>query len=211
LDGVPSDQITPVAYLVEQSASSVIPGHYHRTAQFQVFVKGDGMFGVKPVQGPCIHYAAAFTPYAPIRAGGERLQYFVFRLAFDPGAQWMPECKEQLRTIPRNPRAEFGALDLASPEDSGFVGKPEVSEVIPLDANGLGAWLHRLRPGREGRGSTPAAGRGQFWLVLDGDCIMEGELATAGSIRFVSAEDPAVTLRAGVSGATIVGVQFARR
>ena len=43
--GLPS----PLVYLVEQPPRSVLPTHFHRQNQFQVFVGGGGMFGPRPI------------------------------------------------------------------------------------------------------------------------------------------------------------------
>lgn len=202
--------VTPVAYMVEQCAHSTIPGHYHRTDQFQIFVQGDGAFGTKPIEGHSLHYAAAYTPYAPISAGRISVQYFVFRLRYDPGAQWMPECKDRLIRAHRPRRAEFGPIDVKSAQEVAALQGVQVVDVLVQDESGLGSWLYRIGPNRSARGPSPAGGRGQFWLVLDGTCELDGATAAARSLCFIARNDAPVLLRAGAAGVQVVGVQFAR-
>ncbi len=203
-------EVTPVAYMVEQSAESVIPGHYHRTDQFQVFVQGDGSFGAKPIEGKSLHYAAAYTPYAPISAGRTSVQYFVFRLRYDPGAQWMPECKDALISARRPRRAEFAPIEVRSAAEIARRQDVEVIDVLPQDESGLGSWLYRLGPHQSRRGPPPDGGRGQFWLVLDGSCAIEGRAVGSRSLCFIGKDDAAISLQAGPAGAQVLAVQFAR-
>lgn len=202
--------VTPVAYLVEQRANSAIPGHYHRTDQFQIFVQGEGSFGTKPIEGCSMHYAAAYTPYAPISAGRTSVRYFVFRLRYDPGAQWMPEFKEQLVRAHRPRRAEFGPIDTLPPDQLAALRGVDVVDLLAQDESGLASWLYRLGPDRSTDGPSPHAGRGQFWLVLDGSCELGSVVAPPRSLCFVGRDDEPLRLRAGSAGAQVVGVQFAR-
>lgn len=202
--------VTPVAYMVEQGVDSVVPGHYHRTDQFQIFVQGDGAFGTKPIEGCSMHYAAAYTPYAPITARRTSVQYFVFRLRYDPGAQWMPEYKEQLVQAKRPRRAEFAPIDVAAPEDLAGLRSVDVAEVLAPDASGLASWVYRIGPNQSASGPSPAGGRGQFWLVLDGTCAMDDAEVPARSVHFTSHDEAPLRLRAGAAGAQVIGVQFAR-
>lgn len=201
--------VTPVAYMVEQAANSVIPGHYHRTDQFQIFVQGEGAFGTKPIEGCSMHYAAAYTPYAPISAGRTGVQYFVFRLRYDPGAQWMPEYREQLLLANRPRRAEFGPIDVKARGEVAALRGVEVADVLAQDESGLASWLYRIGSGQSATGPSPRDGRGQFWLVLDGPCELDGQELSPWSVHFVSGDGAPVRLRTGAVGAQVVCVQFA--
>lgn len=197
---------SPVAYLVEQPAESKIAGHFHQVDQFQVFLAGDGTFGSKTLDGVHVHYAAAYTPYAPITAAREPLRYFTLRPGFDPGAQWMPESKAKLLAEKREFRSEVAELQLHDHEQR----RASIENVIAADITGLGAWLYHLGP--DGRADTvsPERGGGQFLLVLRGECGVGGLQAAEHSIAHIDTDDDATTLVAGPDGAEVLLVQFAR-
>jgi len=102
--------LEPIAFLVEQGANSMIPGHYHQADQFQVFMSGEGKFGIKPIEGLTVHYAMAFTPYAPIHADHTGVEYYTLRNGWDPGARWMPEHREALKGRTKSYRHGLGAI-----------------------------------------------------------------------------------------------------
>ncbi|MBT3534778.1 MAG: hypothetical protein HN478_12925, partial [Rhodospirillaceae bacterium] len=74
-----SHRDTPQALLVEQSANSEIPPHFHGIDQFQVVVRGGGMLGKHAVKPVCIHYANAYSGYGPLNAEDEGVFYFTLR------------------------------------------------------------------------------------------------------------------------------------
>jgi hypothetical protein len=59
-------------------------------------------------------------------------------------------------------------------------------------------------------GPSPRAGRGQFVLVLAGDCRIDDEPASVHDMAFVAASDPAVWLEGGDEDALVAIMQFAR-
>lgn len=90
----------PVAFLTERDLHRPIPPHWHRVDQFQVVVGGNGTLGRHSVAPYCMHFARAYTPYGPIADDGkEGVAFFTLRRRFDPGANYMPECKEALYQI----------------------------------------------------------------------------------------------------------------
>ena len=86
-----SHRDTPQALLVEQSANSVIPPHFHGIDQFQVIVHGGGMLGKHAVKPVCVHYANAYTGYGPLNAEDDGIFYFTLRAQSEPGAFFFPE------------------------------------------------------------------------------------------------------------------------
>jgi hypothetical protein len=181
------------ASLVEQEANCVGGAHFHAADQFQVVVSGSGLYGKTPVTRHSVHYAAAFSPYGPIRTAGEDLKWYTLRNGRDPGGiKWMPAMRDALRAGERKPRV--------------VLGEPE----IELQSDGLGAWRHVLAPGEELTGVAPASGRGQYWVVLEGSGKVAGRELEQRDLLFATPAEPAVTVRAGATGMEILALQFPR-
>jgi hypothetical protein len=196
----------PVAYLVEQPPHSAIPGHFHRADQFQIFVRCGGTFGKRQIT-PCVHYAGAFTPYASITAGSEPLLYFTLRTGFDPGANWMPEQRDMLKAAGKPMHHGLGALQ----DCSGFAREPQAIEILPTEPDGAGAWQYYVPAGTSATGPTPGGGRGQFAVVMSGECRLNESPADEFAIAFVRPDEPPITIQAGRADVCVVVVQFGRK
>ena len=197
----------PVAYLVEQPPGTTLAGHYHQVDQFQVFVAGEGAFGSSHLAGIHVHYAAAFTPYAPISAHATAIHYFTMRPGFDPGPRWMPESKRELLAEKRAFRARLGTIDL----ERGFDAPGAAPEpVFAADDDGVGAWVYRLAPNATVSAPSPALGGGQFVLVLRGICRIAGLHANRHAIAHVGPAESPSSLTAAVTGAVVLLLQFSR-
>ena len=154
--------LEPIAFLVEQAANMSIPGHYHQADQFQVFVAGGGKFGIKPIEGLTVHYAMGFTPYAPIHAAEAGVEYYTLRNGWDPGARWMPDYKEGLKGRTKDYRHGLGLVPALLGDADGPKNLTGVVEhnVVPFEADGLGATLYHAAPGQQIAGPAPSEGRG---------------------------------------------------
>lgn len=208
--GMPKDAVGPVGYLVEQERNSTILPHFHQANQFQVVVAGGGLLGKMPVGPVTVHYAAAFTPYGPIVSAEDGLFYFTLRDAFDPGARFMPESRDQLPRVPRRHAAAQADHPLAPPALASL-GETDRRTLIETTEDGLGAWRLRLPPGAAWSGPAPASGGGQFHLLLTGEAAVDGqELGSLGLIHIRCDEAPPA-LAAGPSGAEVLVMQFPQR
>jgi hypothetical protein len=205
--------IEPIAFLVEQAANSRLPGHYHQADQFQVFVSGEGNFGIKPITGMTVHYAMAFTPYAPIHATTSPIEYYTLRNGWDPGAQWMPEHKAGLMARTHPYRHGLGLVPALAGNPDGPEGLTGLIEqnVVPFEADGLGATLYQSGPGISIDGPAPSSGRGQYWLVLKGQCQINDHAASERSMLFVAPDEFAPSITAGNEGVSILLMQFPKR
>lgn len=205
--------LEPIAFLVEQEANSRLPGHYHQADQFQVFVAGTGFFGTKPITGLTVHYAMAFTPYAPIQATETPIQYYTLRNGWDPGARWMPEQRAGL--MDRKHPYRHGVCVLPDLNADGLLSSTAnsvvQSKVVPFAEDGLGATLYQARTTSPIEGPSPSNGRGQYWLVLRGECTINGETAHEQSLIFVSPDDPAPSILSDRNGVAILMMQFPKR
>ena len=205
--------LEPIAFLVEQGAHSSIPGHYHQADQFQVFVSGEGKFGIKPIEGMTVHYAMAFTPYAPIHAEGTNVEYYTLRNGWDPGARWMPEHKDALKGKTKSYRHGLGLIpaligDADGPQNIDGI---KTHAVVPAEADGLGATLFQTTSAQVISGPAPDTGRGQYWMVLRGACTINGEDAFERSLIFIAPTDKAPVVQSSSTGVAIMCMQFPKR
>ena len=168
----------PMAFLVEKEPHAVVKPHFHQADQYQVVVQGGGRVGVHDVGFGAVHYTDAWSAYGPIVAADDGIAWFTLRNSWDSGARYMPGAREQLRAARAQnyqhregdaPRWPHGGLPLAC------------LPVIEQGADGLATWRYRLPAGAAVSGPDPAAGGGQFWVVLSGS-------VSAGRLRAAAAE-----------------------
>ncbi len=205
--------LEPIAFLVEQASHTSIPGHYHQADQFQVFVSGEGNFGIKPITGMTVHYAMAFTPYAPIHATHTPIEYYTLRNGWDPGARWMPDNKSELMASKHTYRHGLGLVPALTGSPDGPQGIAGLLEqnVVSFEADGLGATLYQSGPAVSIHGPAPESGRGQYWLVLQGDCQINTHAAGVRSLAFIAPDDLPPSIVAGETGVSILMMQFPKR
>ena len=187
------DTIYPMAFLVEQDPGAIVGAHYHQADQFQVVVAGAGRLGHHDIAAPTVHFAGAWSPYGPLSAGPDGLQYFTLRNGWDPGARYMefPDNRATLRSVPRQHREATGTI-------------------MPAE-HGLCARHHVLAPKECVTGPKPSTGAGQFWLVLSGNLLCEDRQLPARSCVFVEPNEPAFTAVAGSMGLSVLTMQYPRR
>ena len=202
-----------IAFLVEQGANSMIPGHYHQADQFQVFISGEGKFGIKPIEGLTVHYAMAFTPYAPIHADSTGVEYYTLRNGWDPGARWMPEHREALKGRTKAYRHGLGAIPalIGDAEGPKNIEGVLTQVIVPAEDDGLLCSLFQTTGEATISGPSPAQGRGQYWLVMRGHCQINGQKASERSLVFVAPNEPAPTINADTGGVAILLMQFPKR
>jgi len=188
----------PQAYLVRQPPGSVTRPHFHQTNQFQVFVGGGGTVGKLRVDPVTVQYAAANTPYGPINAEAEGVDYFTLRQDWDSGAKWMPERRDVLvRGVQRQ------VVGVAS-------GGEAVETLIAETADGLLALCIRLDPDAEATLPAADAGGGQYHVVTAGGLVRDGQLLGPLSVEFASPDAGAVPVKAGPAGLELVLARFPR-
>jgi hypothetical protein len=198
----------PVAFHVEQAPNSTVPGHFHRADEFQVFLDGVGQFGNRAIGGMYVHYAGAYSAYAPIIAGSSGVRYVTLRNGWDPGARWMPQSRHELLPYLRRRRVAFVPLGQTLVYAGESVVGHERSDLISMTDDGMSAWCDRLGAGATGMGPDPSKGRGQYWFVVRGQCTIAGSRLDERGLAFVGPDEDAVQLVAGASGSTVVGMQF---
>ena len=202
-----SGRDTPQALLVEQSANSEIPAHFHGIDQFQVVVQGGAMLGKHALKPVSVHFAAAYTGYGPINANDDGVFYFTLRAQSEPGAFFFPDGRKfQKPGKRRNITVEVG---LASETGSmaQYNGEPLEIAMEPED-EGLAAWVLRMGASQNFVGPDPMLGGGQYYVVMDGDLDYAGERYERWSCIFVEPPESALYFTAGSNGVEALVLQF---
>jgi hypothetical protein len=189
-------------YLIEQDPNTVIKAHFHQANQFQVVVAGGGRLGKRDVAPILVHYTDAYTPYGPINAGDDGLHYFTLRDGFDPGARFLPE---QAAELIRQRGRHLVSTALAE-EHAGA----DQIEVIAGQGDGLEARLIRVKPDETITGPDPAAGGGQFWLIVAGEIVNEERRLGSYSCIHVSSGDRPLAITGAGERAQVIVMQFPR-
>lgn len=202
-----SGRDTPQALLVEQSANSEIPAHFHGIDQFQVVVNGGAMLGKHALQPVSVHFAAAYTGYGPINAHDDGVFYFTLRAQSEPGAFFFPEGRKFQKPGPRRNLTEGVELASAKGDMTGYDGAA-LTEIIPAEAEGLAAWVLRLGAGASFSGPDPKSGGGQYYVVMDGTLEHDGARYEKWSCVFVEPPEDPLSLSAGPDGLEALVLQF---
>lgn len=212
-DAAPSAEgLYPMAFLVEKEAGAVVHPHFHQADQYQVVVQGSGRLGVHDIASVAVHYTDAYSAYGPIVAAGEGVSWFTLRNAWDPGARYMPGARAELRAG-RGHRQHREATVAPEPPVAATtlaaLSTPECHPVLEQASDGLAGWRYRLPPGMSLHGADPAAGGGQFWLLLAGSLdLADHPTLPAQSCVFVSPDEAALDGGAGETGAELLCLQF---
>jgi len=194
------DKTLPQAYLVEQPANATVVPHFHDTDQFQVFVRGEALFGKKEVGSLSVHYAGGHTPYGPIVAKDNGVHYFTLRAHWDSGGKPMPASRDKLKKVPRVHR-------LAEDIELGKNAAP-CDELLPIEDDGLGASMFTIEAGETQTIDLPKPGSGQYAVVVSG-AMKHGDqdLATNSCLYRFADEEP-LTLTATEPHSSVLLLQF---
>jgi len=193
----------PQAYRLDLEPGSVLTPHFHEVDQYQVVVGGAGRLGKLPLAPVSVHYADRFTPYGPVVAGDSGLTFFTLRVEHAVGSRKMPEEKASLKQA----AARAGRTFTTQLEAGGL---PLTTGVVRVAGYQDGTEVLRLAmaPDAEGAGPEAEATGGQFYLVLDGEAVVEGNPFGGGSVLWVDPADRPTRLRAGEAGADLLLLQF---
>ena len=204
-----NDDGRPQGFLVHQPPNAITPAHFHEPNQFQVFVAGKGRMGAAPAAPLTVQYANGHTPYGPIVAGDEGVQYFTLRQRWDPGAKYLPASKDLLRKGNQRTRLKSG---IAVAEEAERVARvaPEVETIMKEEADGLAAWMWRLGPSGESVLPEPGKCGGQYLIVAGGTLMANGAPLDRLSTVYVTTEEAAFTAKAGPDGVDLLVLQFPR-
>ena len=110
IDPVADSCYTPQAFLVHQQPGWVLRTHYHQQEQFQVVVRGGGSLGRHRLKALSVHYASRESGYGPLIAGPDGLDYLTLRSCADPGAQYLPESRQNMRSALQKRQETVGPI-----------------------------------------------------------------------------------------------------
>jgi hypothetical protein len=195
----------PSAFLVQfrPNPGCVIRPHFHKVAQFQIVVGGDGKLGKHDVPPFSYHYTDASTPYGPITPATDEqgIDYLTLRPVVRGGLYWMPGNKSEMDG--RAGRNIAGHVpDAPLPTE----GASQETLLEPHD-DGLAVYLVRLAPYEQAPAPAPEGSGGQYQLTIRGSLVHDGRDLGPLALSFV-APDEESTLTAGDEGAEILVMQF---
>lgn len=199
----------PQAFVVEQLPGTIVGSHFHISNQFQVIVAGSGTLGRHPVAPISVHYAGGHTGYGPITAGEHGLAYMTLRAQFNAGPNHLPQSRSALKDVTRR----FELADNIHVSDAQELARTAGGVMEPLIAaeeGGLAASILRLGPNASLTPALPYAGGGQYWLVVAGELVHQGQLLPRMSCLFIGPEEQVLLAQAGPQGAQVLLLQFPR-
>lgn len=204
-----NDDGRPQGFLVHQPPNAITPAHFHEPNQFQVFVAGKGRMGAAPAAPLTVQYANGHTPYGPIVAGDEGVQYFTLRQRWDPGAKYLPASKDLLRKGNQRTRLK-GNIAVAEEAERKARVTPVVDTIMTEEADGLAAWMWRLGASGEALLPEPSKCGGQYLIVVGGTLIADGAALDRLSTVYVTPEEAPFIAKAGADGLDLLVLQFPR-
>jgi hypothetical protein len=210
-----NDNHQPQGFLVNQPAGAITRAHFHESNQFQVFVGGGGRFGKQPAAPLTVQYASGHTPYGPIVAGEQGVQYFTLRQRWDPGAKYMPEMRDRLQRG-RQRQALFADLPL---QDATTLAQRKDNDMLYFlspEADGLCGALLSVAAYGSADIPDPGAGAGQYHVVVAGSMCVEPDHANGHgeqlldrlSCQYAFTDDGPLRATAGAAGLQLLVLRF---
>jgi rubredoxin len=197
----------PMGFLVEGNHERVIRPHFHENDQFQVVVSGGGVLGKHKLSVHAVHFSRAYTPYGPINFGAEGLGFLTLRARKDPGAQYLPDAREKLVSVPqRQPWQITEAPDFTR---SGDVTVRPFSQI--KDERGLAAYSVSLAPNAVTTLPDPSQSGGQHIIVTKGSLAYNRREYKAVTVAFVKPHEGAWQVTAGTEGLDAIVLNYPRR
>ena len=189
---------SPTIFLFEQPPGVVLPAHYHRNNEFQVFVDGSGKIGPRAIVPTMVHYAGAYTGYGPIVAGPQGLKYFTIRAAWEIGALMVADTRGQVPPGPRR-HATSKPIGEAGMDQLRALADASITPIFPRAADGLAATLVELPPEGTFAPEAPGGG-GTFLVVLTGSLACSDETFERWESVYVGVDGSFPAVRAGPDG-----------
>jgi hypothetical protein len=205
-----NDDGRPQGFLVHQPPNAITPAHFHEPNQFQVFVGGSGRMGAAPAAPLTVQYANGHTPYGPIVAGAEGVQYFTLRQRWDPGAKYLPANKHLLRKGNQRTRIKGGIAVADDAARRTRAGAAAVETIMPEEGDGLSASMWRLGPNTRAVLPDPKRCGGQYLIVASGTMQVDGQSLDRLSTVYLTPDEQPFAVQAGADGLDLLVLQFPR-
>lgn len=201
------EKLSPTTFLAEMVPNAVTRPHFHRNNQFQVFVSGEGEIGRHAASPLLVHYAGAYTAYGPLTAKGEGLQYFTMRPVREEGAQYLPECRND---ILQGPRRHLSSKCFSPCSDDELKALRTITsvDVLAPQKDGIVARRVMLPSLAKLTASSPAGTGGQIYMVLSGTVCCNDQTLGLWEHVFISEDEDSFRLQAGEAGADVLMLQF---
>ena len=161
--------------------------------------------GKKEATPVTFQYADAYTPYGPIVGGETGFAFFTLRPIASGGFFAMPGNRHNMPG--RAGRNIAGRLDTAHPLPAS--GKIARECLMDYPDDGVMAVGLYFGPNSCADGPTSNGG-GQYYLVCNGILEVGGKRMARQSLMHVEPGEAAPSLRAGIEGAVVLILQFAR-
>jgi hypothetical protein len=194
--------LSPTVFLIEQDANTVLPAHFHRQNQYQVFIEGSGLIGSHPIEPITVHYAGAYTGYGPLAAGPEGLKYFTIRPVFEAGAILLKDAKTEMRKGPKR-----GAhVEVAPPSKARLTALTETETHIALAPadDGLAVFFVLYPPGERIDRISCLGSQGFFLLIAEGAVVNGTTSIQKWDSLFANTGEELPDLRADDGGAAVL-------
>jgi hypothetical protein len=197
------------AYLVQYrpAPGKAIRPHFHKIAQFQVIVAGDGAIGKVPVPPLSFQYADPSTPYGPIRPTDEAegIDFLTLRPAARRGIWFMPGNRDEMDGHAGRNRAATVSESAPLPASGS-----QAEDLIEPGEDGLAGYVVRLAAGAAETIEAPTNSGGQYHLVTRGEVGVDGRTLERLALLFVDGGD-SVSFVAGPDGGEVLVMQFPNR
>ena len=198
----------PQAFLVEQSADWVLPVHFHREQQFQLFVGGSGLIGKTEIAPLTVHYASPHSGYGPLTSRADGIAYLTLRPLSDTGAYYLPESRPELRTDIKKVQKHAAPKSYVTEQELQQLTQAYVETLLQPDDTGLAAWLMRVPPNATATAPESVGNsEGRYYVVTKGTLQHNGTVLNALATLY-SADTTPQALTAGGNGAEVIVLQF---
>ena len=197
----------PMGFLVEGDHERVIRPHFHENDQFQVVVSGGGVLGKHKLVVHAVHFSRAYTPYGPINFGADGLSFLTLRARKDPGAQYLPDAREKLVSVPQ--RKPWQLTEVPDFTRSGDVCVRPFTQM--KDERGLAGYSMSLAPNATVTAPDPSQSGGQHIIVTKGSLSYQGREYKAVTVAFVKPHEGAWQIVAGAEGLEAIVLNYPRR
>ena len=125
----------------------------------------------------------------------------------------MPEHREALKGRTKSYRHGLGAIPalIGDAEGPKHIEGVLTQIIVPAEEDGLLCTLYQTTGKTPITGPSPNTGRGQYWLVMRGQCQINGEQASERSLVFVAPDEAAPAIESSAEGVAILLMQFPKR
>jgi hypothetical protein len=192
----------PEAVRARISEGYEVEPHFHLAAQFQLLLEGSMQFPIFRLDAPAVHYTEHNVPYGPFKVSQG---HDMLVLHTKPGGVVMMRDRERRRQANTMGRELTRCAHEVDWEPlPGYEGARR--KILIPESQGLSAEIVECPPDTEFAAAVPTYGR--YEVILKGSATVDGERLEPKGLRFVAAGEPAVPLKCGPEGATLIVLTY---